>query len=62
MGQPSHCPHGHPIPTRTGALAVPATQPLTNIPVNTEAQIACANTREPELLRYLASMSSVPGT
>jgi DtxR family transcriptional regulator, Mn-dependent transcriptional regulator len=53
LGRPTRDPHGHPIPTRTGAVPSVALAPLAEVPVGTPAVIAWVSDRDPAMLRSL---------
>jgi len=56
LGQPTHDPHGSPIPTAEGVVAKNSWIPLTDIPLNRPVEIKRIKNRSPEELRYLASI------
>jgi DtxR family Mn-dependent transcriptional regulator len=62
LGDPSHDPHGDPIP---GAdLAPPGeegTRPLAEVEPGEEAVVSRVSDSEPEMLRYLAELGVTPG-
>ena len=61
LGQPTTCPHGEPIPTRTGQLIEPADRPLIVVPPGARGQISRVRTRHSEKLQYLAEIGCLPG-
>jgi DtxR family Mn-dependent transcriptional regulator len=62
LRHPKTCPHGNPIPTKSGQIAEDESQPLLEIPSGVRVTIVRITDESPELLRYLAGMSLVPGT
>ncbi len=61
MGYPTTCPHGDPIPSKTGTMPQLHDRPLTVVPKGTAGKISRVKTREPEKLQYLAEVGMVPG-
>jgi DtxR family Mn-dependent transcriptional regulator len=61
LGHPVADPHGDPIPQPDGSIREPASVPLSDLPVGATAEIVRVNEREPERLRYLASLGLTPG-
>jgi len=61
-GQPTHCPHGEPIPTAAGTLTPPDDVMLTEAPIKTRLLITRVRTRETDRLQYLQALGLVPGT
>ncbi len=62
MENPAVCPHGHPIPSADGAIAVQEGGPLCQIGVGEEVQIVRIEDEDGELLSYLSSLGMFPGT
>jgi len=62
LGHPAADPHGDPIPEPDGSIREPASVPLSELPVGETAEIVRVNEREPERLRYLASLGLTPGS
>jgi DtxR family Mn-dependent transcriptional regulator len=60
-GYPSHCPHGDPIPTKDGQLAVVNDQPMLETPVGATGVVRRVKSDDPAKLRYLAELGLVPG-
>ena len=61
LGQPSHDPHGDPIPARDGSvLRIPAV-PFATIEIGHPARITRIAGRSADLLRYLAEHGLTPG-
>jgi DtxR family Mn-dependent transcriptional regulator len=61
LGEPTHDPHGDPIPTREGALSITAYTPLSALPAGTASVVRRVPDSDPELLRYLSSLGLLPG-
>jgi DtxR family Mn-dependent transcriptional regulator len=62
LGQPSHDPHGHPIPERDGSMAADPTVPLAALARGDRGRILRVSDRAPKLLQYLAERGLRPGT
>jgi DtxR family Mn-dependent transcriptional regulator len=61
LGEPLEDPHGHPIPTREGALAHRQLQPLSNFRAGQRVVIREAQDDNPERLRRWQSLGLTPG-
>ena len=61
LGDPTHDPHGDPIPSKTGALAPVEGIALGQLETGTHAIVARVSDRNPEKLRYLVSLGLLPG-
>jgi DtxR family Mn-dependent transcriptional regulator len=61
LGDPTHDPHGDPIPTREGTLADPAYPTLASLVVGGAGVVRRIPDRDPELLRYIGSLGLLPG-
>jgi DtxR family Mn-dependent transcriptional regulator len=61
LGEPTHDPHGDPIPTRDGALAITASMPLSAVEVGARSVVRRVPDSDPELLRYLSTLGLLPG-
>jgi DtxR family Mn-dependent transcriptional regulator len=61
LGDPTHDPHGDPIPTKAGALARVEGVPLGQLEQGRPAVVARVSDRSPEKLRYLVSLGLLPG-
>ena len=59
-GQPVHCPHGEPIPTRDGVMPRIEDGPLSQAAPGSISRVSRVRTHDPEKLRYLAEMGMVP--
>lgn len=61
IGEPAVDPHGAPIPTARGKVALAATQALSDLAIGERAKIAYVEDEDPEFLRYLSALRLVPG-
>ena len=61
LGQPTHDPHGAPIPSADGVMLKQNWMPLTEIELGVSAQLKRIKNRSPEELRYLASIGLTTG-
>jgi DtxR family Mn-dependent transcriptional regulator len=61
LGNPRYDPHGAPIPTTAGEIERPDHVPLTEIPVGRIAELRMVSDKDPEQLRYLATLGLKPG-
>jgi DtxR family Mn-dependent transcriptional regulator len=61
LGQPTHDPHGDPIPALDGTLPAVGDTPLSSLAPSTQAVIARVPDRDTEFLRYLSSLGLTPG-
>jgi DtxR family Mn-dependent transcriptional regulator len=61
-GNPTHCPHGEPIPSADGVLPEMHDQLLSEIPAGTDVEITRVRTREFDRLEYMAALGMMPGT
>ena len=61
LGEPTHDPHGDPIPTRDGRIAHEATDSLADAPVGESLKIGRVADDDPALLQYLESVGLLPG-
>lgn len=61
LGYPQVDPHGDPIPTADGAIVEAAYVPLADVPVGETARVGKVDARDPERLRYIASVGLTPG-
>ena len=62
LGNPTHDPHGDPIPSADLQLIEERTQCLSSLEPGAEATVVRISDAEPEMLRYLAEREIVPGT
>ncbi len=61
LGQPSHDPHGDPIPARDGSIVDIPAIPLSHCRAGSSARITRVSDRSTELLQYLAARGLRPG-
>lgn len=61
LGNPSHDPHGDPIPTRDLILPESSSKNLSSLRPGQRAIVSRVQNTDPELLRYLASLNILPG-
>lgn len=61
LEDPSHDPHGAPIPTRAGTIARTDFVSLADAPKGVTLEIKAVQDEDPELLRYLESLGLRPG-
>ena len=61
LGNPTHDPHGSPIPTLDGKMAREGGEPLAQMPAETRARVARVSDEDAAVLRYLHSVGLVPG-
>jgi len=59
--EPTHCPHGEPIPLQDGTLPEINDELLSISPANVDLEITRVRTRESDRLEYLAALGLVPG-
>jgi DtxR family transcriptional regulator, Mn-dependent transcriptional regulator len=61
LGNPTHDPHGDPIPDADLVIAEERTACLSSLEPGEEATVVRISDAEPEMLRYLAAREIVPG-
>jgi DtxR family transcriptional regulator, Mn-dependent transcriptional regulator len=61
LGDPTHDPHGDPIPTRELQIEERSTQSLESLDAGTRGTFARVSDSDPEMLRYLADKGIAPG-
>lgn len=61
LGYPTEDPHGDPIPSKSGEVVVPPTQPLVELEPGQQAVVRRVSDDDAALLRYLATLGLVPG-
>ncbi len=61
LEEPSHDPHGAPIPTRSGEIAPTDFVSLANAPEGVTLEIKAVQDEDSELLRYMESLGLQPG-
>lgn len=62
LDNPEVCPHGHPIPSKDGAIATQTGRPLAEAVSGDVVKIVRVDDEDGELLSYLASLGMFPGT
>jgi DtxR family Mn-dependent transcriptional regulator len=62
LGHPSTCPHGNPIPTKSGDILEERSKALTTLNLGEEGIVVKITDEESELLQYLNSLGLTPGT
>ncbi len=60
LGHPERDPHGHPIPTVGGQVAIPPSRRLSELAEGGAAVVGRVDDRDDALLRYLAERGLVP--
>jgi DtxR family Mn-dependent transcriptional regulator len=60
LGEPEACPHGHPMPTADGEMAVEAGCPLAELTAGQGARILRVPEGDDALLRYLGTLGLEP--
>jgi DtxR family transcriptional regulator, Mn-dependent transcriptional regulator len=61
LGNPTHDPHGDPIPDRDLVIAEPETESLDGLPVGAGARLVRVSDSDPEMLRYLSGLGICVG-
>ncbi len=61
LGQPTHDPHGEPIPAKDGTLPDQATHPLAELAPSERARIGRVAEEDPGFLRFLDREGLLPG-
>jgi DtxR family Mn-dependent transcriptional regulator len=61
LGDPSHDPHGDPIPTADLTIDEPDTVPLDSLDPGTRGVLVSISDSDPAMLRYLAERGIAPG-
>ncbi len=61
LGHPRYDPHGAPIPTTRGEIERPDHVSLTDVAVGRFAELRMVSDKDPERLRYLATLGLKPG-
>lgn len=60
-GHPTRCPHGEPIPSKTGIMPKVKDEPLVNVLSGSECIVSRVRTHDSDKLRYIAEIGLVPG-
>jgi DtxR family Mn-dependent transcriptional regulator len=61
LGDPTHDPHGDPIPSRDLTLEEPVTESLQSLPAGARGVFTRVSDSDPAMLRYLADRGIAPG-
>jgi DtxR family transcriptional regulator, Mn-dependent transcriptional regulator len=61
LGDPTHDPHGDPIPTRDGRIEEGKTTALQELPAGARGTFVRVSDSDPEMLRWLADRGIAPG-
>jgi DtxR family transcriptional regulator, Mn-dependent transcriptional regulator len=61
LNNPTHDPHGDPIPSKDGVMPEIATEPLTEAEIGESLMLGRVADQDPELLRYLEEIGLIPG-
>ena len=61
LGDPTHDPHGDPIPTVDGEMVEPSSRPLSELEPGERATFVRVSDADPEMLRYLSQRGIAPG-
>jgi DtxR family Mn-dependent transcriptional regulator len=61
LGDPTHDPHGDPIPTRDLRIDEGSTQPLQSLQTGAKGVFTRVSDSDPEMLRFLAERGIAPG-
>jgi DtxR family Mn-dependent transcriptional regulator len=61
LGDPTHDPHGDPIPTRDGRIAKATTTALNDLAPGATGTFVRVSDADPAMLRYLAERGIAPG-
>jgi DtxR family Mn-dependent transcriptional regulator len=61
LGEPDACPHGHPMPSPDGRLAVETGCPLTDLAPEQTGVVLRVPEDQPEFLQYLGTVGLQPG-
>jgi DtxR family Mn-dependent transcriptional regulator len=61
LGNPTHDPHGDPIPTADGEIAESTSRPLSELRPGARGTFTRISDADPEMLRYLSERGIAPG-
>jgi DtxR family Mn-dependent transcriptional regulator len=61
LGDPTHDPHGDPIPTRDLTIAETPTHPLQSLETGASGTFTRVSDSDPDMLRFLAERGIAPG-
>ena len=62
LGNPTHDPHGDPIPTAEGQIDEKPTRPLADLEPGSRGVFVRVSDSDPDMLRYLAERGIAPGS
>jgi DtxR family Mn-dependent transcriptional regulator len=60
LGNPTHDPHGDPIPSKLGVVPPTSTTPLSSLSAGASAVVSRVSDADPEFLRYCSSIGMIP--
>jgi DtxR family Mn-dependent transcriptional regulator len=60
LGNPTHDPHGDPIPSTSGIIPPTSTTPLSALSPGASAIVSRVSDADPEFLRYCSSIGMLP--
>ncbi len=60
LGYPTHDPHGDPIPTRSGEMDEPSSDPLSDVAPGSRVVVLRVSDTDPALLHYLEEIGLMP--
>lgn len=60
LGHPTRDPHGHPIPSKEGLVPTESFESLWDVADGRKVRVGLVSDRDPEVLRYLASIGIYP--
>ncbi len=60
LNNPKYCPHGYPIPSKSGAIKKHRSFPLTELSTGKKVEIAHVSEEDPEMLKYLSTLGLLP--
>ncbi|GAB4571408.1 MAG: metal-dependent transcriptional regulator [Anaerolineales bacterium] len=61
-GHPTRCPHGEPIPSKSGIMPEVRDEPLINVPSGSDCIISRVRTHDLDQLNYIGELGLTPGT
>ena len=61
LGYPTHDPHGDPIPSRDGSIAIIDSEPIQDCPTGVDLTVRRVSDTNTEMLRELESIGLLPG-
>jgi DtxR family Mn-dependent transcriptional regulator len=62
LGHPRTCPHGNPVPSKSGSILEEESEPMENLKLHEGGVIVKITQEEPDLLRNVANLSLKPGS